>query len=326
MRIFRKALPFFLCAVIILITPYAYSKTTKKEEFPLQTTKQKMILTLWNLDLFEGGVWSRADFLSTVATEYSKDGVLIMVVSHTLESAKKMIESGVLPDMLSFSAGADFATFYAKKLPKISFSGGEINGDCFAYPWCAGGYFLISKNENNQPIDRLFVSQNTYTNPLFAIEENKIDAKEKIKKEPLDAYTAFLSGESGDFLLGTQRDLFRLERRGVEHYAKPLEKFSDIVQYLSVFASGERYDESLKFAEFLIGEKVQKTLGKIGMVSPYFSENQVQTLKDFDFKKITTTISPFTDSSIILNIIDGAWRKNSSPEEFAKFKNVLKRL
>ena len=194
MRIFKKILPFILCISIVLLTPFAYGKTVTQSEFPLQTTKQKMILTLWNIDVFEGGVWSRTEFLSSVASSFAKDGVLIMVVSHTIESAKEMIKKGSFPDMISFGVGVYFATEHAKKLPKIDFLGGEINGECYAYPWCVGGYFLIGKNEDFELIDRLFVSQNTFNLPFGVELDEKLNAKEKIKKAPLDAYTSFLSG------------------------------------------------------------------------------------------------------------------------------------
>ena len=326
MRFFKKILPFILCVLIILLTPLAYGKTVTGNEFPLQTQKQKMILTLWNIDVFEGGVWSRADFLSAVASDYAKDGVLVMVVSHTIDSAKEMIKRGNTPDIISFGAGADFVTEHAKQIPKISFLGGEINGGCYAYPWCVGGYFLISKNQDNQHIDRLFVSQNTFSAPFFALDGVEIQAKEILNKKPLDAYTAYLAGGKNDCLLGTQRDIYRLEKRGVEFYASQIGCFSDVVQYLSIFSSGERYDESLKFAEFLTGEKVQKTLNKIGMLSPFFEVEFTNALSNFDFKNITQTISPFTNASIILNIIDEVWQKNLSKEGLAKFKSVLKRL
>lgn len=327
MKIFRKVAPFFLCIAFIVITPFAYAKTTAKDDFSLKTPTQKMILTLWNIDVFEGGLWSRADFLSSVATKYSKDGVLVMVVSHTVESAKQMIKSGTLPDMISFGVGADFVTEYAKKLPDIKFVGGEINGECFAYPWCAGGYFLIGKNEDNKHIDRLIVSQNAFTLPFGVFAYEQIKAKQTIRKSPLDAYTEFLAGGDDDFLLGTQRDLFRLEKRGVSFYAKPLGEFSDIVQYLSVFATdGDRYGECLNFAKFLTGEKIQSTLDKIGMVSPFYSGSKSQVLSNFDFLDISLTVSPFSNASIIVNIIDDAWQKNFGLGQSVDFKNVLKRL
>ena len=326
MKILRTIAPFLLCVCIIASTPFAYKKTSKKSSFPNSTPTHKMILTLWNIDLFEGGTWSRTEFLSKVATTYSSNGVLIMVVSHTLESAQKMIDGGVLPDMISFSVGADFVTKYAKKLPKISFSGGEINGDCFAYPWCAGGYFLISKNQDNQPIERLFVSQNQFTMPFGVFYESQIQAKETVRKNPQDAYVSYLASGKNDCLIGTQRDIFRLEKRGVEFYAKAFENFSDIVQYISIFSSGERYGESLDFIKFLTGEKTQKTLGEIGMVSALFGGSSNANLSQIDFKKIRFSVSPFSNASIILNIIDETWKSNLSFDDFSKFKSVLKRL
>lgn len=326
MKILKTIAPFLLCTCVIALTPIAYRKTTKISSFPSNTPTHKMILTLWNIDLFEGGTWSRTEFLSKVATKYSSNGILIMVVSHTLESAKKMIDGGVFPDMISFSVGADFVVKYAKKLPKISFLGGEINGDCFAYPWCAGGYFLISKNQDNQPIDRLFISQNQFTMPFGVFYENEIQAKDVVRKIPQDAYVSYLAGGKNDCLIGTQRDIFRLEKRGAEFYAKVFDNFSDIVQYISIFSSGERYEESLEFIRFLTGEKTQKTLDEIGMVSVFFVGSSNANLNQIDFKKIRFSVSPFSNASIILNIIDETWKSDLSFDDFSKFKSVLKRL
>ena len=290
MKILRGVLPFVLCIFVVAFMPFAYKKTSAKQGLPIKIPEHKFVLTLWNIDVFEGGVGSRTDFLSKVAVDFRESGVLVMVVNHTVESAKNSIEKGVLPDMISFGVGADFVVKYAKSLPKTSFLGGEFANKFYAYPWCAGAYFLIRKNQDNQPIDKLFVSKSAYNTPYGAMSFGKIQAKQIVYKKPIDAYTSFLSATENNALLGTQRDLKRLEQRKIECYAEPIIGFSDLIQYVSIFTDDQsRFDGCLKFLNYLISEKVQKELYKIGMTSVFYRVYQDGEFSKVNFKDFIYT-------------------------------------
>ncbi len=327
MKILRRVLPYSLCIFVIAFMPFAYKKTSVQQKLPISSPEHKCILTLWNIDVFEGGVGSRGDFLSNVATKFKSDGVLILVVNHTRESALNSIEQGEFPDMISYGVGVDFVVKYAKTLPKIEFSGGEQGGKIYAYPWCVGSYFLIRKNQDNQPIERLFISQNTYNLPFGAIYLGKIQAENFEYKKPLDAYANFLSGSEKDALLGTQRDLKRLEQRGVEFYAEPIDKFCDLIQYVSVLSQDkQRYSESVKFLEYLISQNVQQNLYKIGMASVFYNVYTDSPMTRVNFNNIEYTISPYTDSTSINKMISNASSNNITNNSLLDFKNMLKRL
>ncbi len=326
MKKFQRISLCVLCLLVVVSIPFAYKKTASGQTFPIQTQKHKFVLTLWHVDTFEGGVGSRADFLSSRGVEYSSDGVIIMVKNHTVESLKTAFSKGEIPDMISYGVGVEFVLPYLKSLPKTDFLGGEINGKHYAYPWCVGGYYLITKTEDNRLIDRLFISQNDYNLPFVAKENHKIEARETVFKKPLDAYVSFLSGKDCA-ILGTQRDIRRLQSRGVEFFATPLENFSDLIQYVSVTSqSQERYEESLKFLQYLTAEKCQLQLEKIGMFSAFFSVGQGDYTKGYDFKKVEYTVSPFTHSYELVEIIDELRRENITNSSLLKAKNTLKRL
>lgn len=327
MKFLKKTIPIALCVLVVAIMPFAYKRTSSKESFPLSTQEHKFVLTLWHVEVFEGGVGSRGDFLSSVAVDFRDSGALVMVVNHTVESAENAVKNGNLPDMISFGVGVNFVKGYAKSLPDISFLGGEHAGKIYAYPWCAGGYFVIRKNQDNQPIDRLFVSQNTYNLPILAIEKGEVKASSYEYKKPLDAYTAYLGGKSCDALLGTQRDLKRLEKRGVEFYASPVKEFSDLVQYVSILTSDKkRFAECLKYCELLIDESTQQKLEKIGMTSAIFSEIGKGSFYDFSFNDVLFTVSPFTDSGAVSQLVEEIRVQNITNNSLLRLKNMLKRL
>ena len=327
MKNLRRILPFVICISIIAFMPFAYKKTNEKQDFIVTTPKHKYVLTLWNIDVFEGGVGSRGDFLSGVSLDFKNSGNIVMVINHTKESALNAIKSGSFPDMISYGVGVDFVCKYAKALPQISFLGGEYGDKIYAYPWCAGGYFIITKNEDNQPIERLFVSQNDFNMPFGSIYFGKIEAKEIIYKKPIDAYVSFLSASNSDALLGTQRDIKRLEQRGVSFVASPIRAFSDLVQYVSVTTQDKsRFLECVEFIEYLISEKSQKKLTKIGMTSVFFDVYTDGALDGLDFSQVEYTVSPFTSADAIARINGDIHGGNITNNSLLDFKNMLKRL
>jgi len=67
----KKVLKIILCAitvgVVIFAPAVAYKKTSSVESFPKTTPTYKTVVKLWNIDVFEGGIGSRGDFLSKVS-------------------------------------------------------------------------------------------------------------------------------------------------------------------------------------------------------------------------------------------------------------------
>ncbi|MBR1676550.1 MAG: hypothetical protein IJ706_04480 [Clostridia bacterium] len=322
MKIFLKIIALFSALFFLVFTPMvAIKKTGEKRELPIKTETYKAVLTLWNIDSFEGGIGSRTEFLGNVCLGLKDDGILIMTSSYTVDGAKEALKSGAKPDIISFGIGCGFVSDYAKEMENYGYESGKIGDKTYAVPWCVGGYFLISKNEDNRLIEGLILSKGKYNQPVAAAILGGLKAISYEEKEPLSAYTAFLSGDRA--MIGTQRDIWRLKRRGVNFVSRPIEVYNDLVQYLSITADdSERYKYASIAVRHILSEAKKKT-DKIGMFStddnPY-DEN----LGQYDLKKIEYTLSPFTTDENINYIYEMSKDKNGDMAQ--KLKNVLKHL
>lgn len=108
-----------------------------------------IVLTVWQIDMFEGGKGSRKDCVLRVAKAYEKTqkSLYMSVIEQTVEGAEQKLSQGIKPDLISFSPGLDGVEGVAKRLPLSDGFAGKVNGETFAVAWAYGGYFLISKTE-----------------------------------------------------------------------------------------------------------------------------------------------------------------------------------
>ena len=257
------------------------------------------ICELWQVDLFEGGKGSRASFLKSAAADFGAQnpGCLVLVRSLTGEEAVQNLAQGHLPDLISASAGLlsvflPYLTPYAGGVSvRDEFAAaGTLNGDLLALPWAAGGYALFCREETltaaglsaadfaERPLDPtlapadgrlLSAGAAACTDPYAAL----LTLGQRADPGPLltqyEAYEAFLRGESG-LLLGTQRDLVRLEARmeaGREGNIAfvPLSGYTDLVTAVGLVRGEGSGAVAAAFAEYLTGEEVQSALWKIGL-------------------------------------------------------------
>ncbi len=275
MKIFRLCVRIFLALIIVFSISFTLFfgryKITQDHEFS-KTENYKGVLTLWQVDSFEGGTGSRKQFLLKVAREFEKKnvGVLVMVVEQTPASVKESLKQGEKPDLISFGAGTEISEFSELKISQTSV-GGMIGQKVCAIPWCRGGYTLIANPKLTQTfeteLESLLVSQNEYTQPLTALYLEGINAKDITVKSPMDAYVQFVAGKT-PYFLGTQRDVIRLERREMEVITRPLAEYNDLYQYVSLTSqSGIKNYYAQEFIELMISQKVQENLNEIGMMS-----------------------------------------------------------
>lgn len=315
-----------LLVVILAFTPlFAVKKTRGEGSFPVKSKDYGRVITVWNIDTFEGGVGSRGDFLNSCAVEMGSDELLAVVSSHTPESATAAIEKGVVPSVISFGQGLDFIAAVVKKTTKRGFvGGGECGGEIFAYPWCAGGYFLIRKSGDLSPIGKLTVSDGERNVALGALYFSNIDFDEFELKSPLDAYVDFVGGKT-DALLGTQRDIRRLIARGFSYEASPIETFCDLFQYVAITATKkDEYDAAKKFVDYITGEKVQSRLSEIGMLSVSSAKAEVNSLDGYDRIKNTFTISAFSSCGAIEELKRDLKESVKARKKSQTFENALK--
>lgn len=294
---------FLLSFAVIFLTIFNVCKKPGNDE------SFKGILRLWNIDSFEGGKGSRTTFLNNAAREYEKkhDGVYIMINGVSSDGFSYAADEGNIPDMLSFSFGADVSG-YAVKLVGFSFVGGEINGSCYAYPWCKGGYLIYSLDENFSSItyENTVISSGGNNLPLTVAALSGMKGDFTVKNST-SAYIEFLNGKY-QYMIGTQRDFFRFQTRGVSVYAKPLDAYNDLYQYISILNGNEEvYDICLDFITFLTSENMQKKLKNIGMSSEkYYIYGGEQILSDTERIKPSYILSAFTGRSSLNKINETA--------------------
>lgn len=290
MKKFLAPACFLLSFAIIFLTLFNVFKKPDDED------RFKGILRLWNIDSFEGGKGSRSAFLNKAAREYEKkhDGVYIMINTVSADGFSYAAEAGNIPDMLSFSAGVDVSG-YAMKLAGFSFVGGEINGSCYAYPWCKGGYLIYSIGEDFSSVtyENTVISSGGSNLPLTVAALSGMKGSFTVKNSTA-AYVEFLNGKY-KYMIGTQRDFFRFQTREISVHAKPLDSYNDLYQYISILNENEDiYAICLDFIKFLTSESIQKQLKDIGMASEnYYIYSGEEILSDMERIKPSYTLSAF---------------------------------
>ncbi len=314
------------CVVVVAFVVFCvlvvFPSLPSNQGVAIEQNSFKGVLNLWHIECFEGGSASRLDWLKQTARAFEKKhvGVLFNVVSLTAEQAKSKLENGETFSIVSFSqnAGATLFPYLKNYTGKINvlenyLRAGQIENEVFAVPYCCGGYCYfarladLNRCQKNEIDDSLL--QNRYL---------KVVGKNKIQMSPLGfgagesclpemalalnltgvlplrgqsqfgAYENFVLGKSFVTLLGTQRDLFRLENKLSqgkisELCIEPIETFTDLVQFagISKNVEGKLHEICVEFLEYLQSDNVQQTLSKIGMFSCgyskiYTSENYVR--------------------------------------------------
>lgn len=238
----------------------------KKEK--TKTYDAVTILQLWQIDGVEGGKGSRRQYLEKIARIYEKsnENVFVTVINQTVEGAEENFKKGIYPDMISFSQGINGVFPLVKELnmPCDLTFGGKVDEILYAYPWAYGGYVYITR-EGQETVSKTYLSKGDYNLPLAAAFLAGYDLKDYEELSPLDAYYAFLSDRSSA-LIGTQRDLYRLQNKNLTVQVKPIEEYTDIVQYISVIKGKEKREEaSVNFLKVLALNK-EKTMESIGML------------------------------------------------------------
>ena len=269
MKIIRAIMASFIIFCTLLTITVGHKKIGQEK---IKISREfKGIITLWQIDGFEGGSGSRKQFLLSVARDFEKknQGVLIMVINHTFASANQSILEGRYPDIISYSNGLDIKNVQPIKTDRC-IGGGKVGQKVYATPWCRGGYVLI---KNLDAVDKensaILVSKAQYTQPLLAMQQEGLEFDDIEVLKPMEAYTKFATGKNA-YLLGTQRDVVRLTNRGFNFSATPISSFNDLYQYVALTST--EVNKSVianTFINYLLSDSVQEKLNKINMLSPY---------------------------------------------------------
>lgn len=210
------------------------------------------VLTLWRIDSFEGGRGSRAEYLRSLAQDYAKTAnVYIEVTALSSDAARTNISAGVVPDIISYGAG-----FYGIE---------SLVSEGYGKAWCRGAYCLIALSGTE------FSSVSTANTVINEGKDNLVSVAALFSglqgadyAAPTSAYVSLISGEY-EFLLGTQRDVIRLQTRGESFEVKPLTEFNDLYQYISVLTrDGEKAAVAEEYINYVLSHG--ESLTRIGML------------------------------------------------------------
>ena len=208
-------------------------------------------LSVWQIDSFEGGKGSRADFLQDVGKEFNKkENCYISVTSLSAEAARLNLSHGNVPDIISYGAGT-----YGLESFVTDFTA-----------WCHGSYCLLTLDTNCD-----FSDANADNTVVNSGKDNFVDIaalfcglQDAEYENSTSAYVQLINGEY-KYLLGTQRDIFRLKTRNVSFSIKPLTDFNDLYQNISITNKCKNGAYAQKYIDFLLSKKSE--LNKIGMFS-----------------------------------------------------------
>lgn len=299
---FFRFLLFALCFAIIITVPIMAIMNKKKAN---AVSDEMTVLNVWQIDSFEGGKGSRAKYLQDLGKKFSKkNGCYVTVSSLSADAARLNLKNGNVPDLISYGAGTYGIESY-------------IRGRLPYYCWCNGGYCYLSldTNANFEDISVNNLIINGGTDNLADVTALLCGVNGAEKAKPTSAYVRLINGEF-KYLLGTQRDIFRLRTRGVAFAVKPVTAFNDLYQNISVTCSSDKkavYAEL--FIEFLLenGEGVSL----LGLMADGLRlyDDEMRLLEGLTYEyRLTSPISESMKNEINQSIINC---------DIKKLKNLL---
>lgn len=296
-----RFLLFLICFAIIIAVPImATVKKTGKAD-----SGEMTVLTLWQVDGFEGGKGSRATYLQNLADKFSKtDRCYITVNSLSADAARLNLSTGNVPDLISYGAGMYGIESY-------------IRGDNLYYSWCNGGYCFLSvdTNANFEDITTKNLVINGGTGNLVGAAALLCGVNGAEVAKPTGAYVKLINGEF-KYLLGTQRDIFRLRTRGVSFSVKPVTEFNDLYQNISVTSTDKKRAVFAKrFINYLLsnGDKVTA----LGLMSEgkNLYDDEMRTMENISYGcRLTSPVSESVKREIEQSLINC---------DIKKLKNLL---
>ncbi len=311
-----------LVFVPTITTVYKTREEALSNKFFGKKAEYQGVITLWNVDTFEGGSASRKSLLEDVSLRFEKKnkGAYIKVENLSLNEFLSRIKEGKKPHLFSFGTGV--ASYLEENMVALSndiakdvktnfYSSGLDGGNLKAAAWCYNIYTLISRKDRiekakksyNQSLinlalelsfDKVYKKStkhtysltfggNDYVNAVNILPRvMEISVREQADKGNIDdrykqntfyeAYARFVGGKA-NMLLGTLRDVFRMENRKqsgkeTDVIYEPLTNFTDLVSYISIIRSEEKIENVCKdFISFLISKEIQLKIANIGLFS-----------------------------------------------------------
>lgn len=247
----------FLCLLIAIFSVVptianVAKNNVLKNKFMGEDSSYQGVITIWNVDTFEGGSQNKSTFLVDAATNFSKshNGLYFLVKNVTPSEMLEGFLNNSFPDMISFGHGLGGAVKqYLTVLPdnyevrKEIVDSATDNGSLLALGYLMGGYIFASTSENIQSagsgeneslmavatksgydkkvgkntkhIASVVVGKNDYIQSTNVLKSVLNSEKLDIHESisMYDAYLDFVSYNAGVVLFGTHRDLYKLAGR-----------------------------------------------------------------------------------------------------------------
>ncbi len=259
-----------LIAVLCVAVPIMSIALNARENVQAE---QMQVITLWQIDGFEGGKGSRAQYLGNKAVKlFGNQKKYLNVITISAEAAEENIKMGKLPDMISCT-------------PTFNAHLNYINNTNFVFKtWCYGSYCLMSLQENAEfsDISPSNIIVNEGKDNLSAVASALIGVGGAKSDVPTNAYLQLLNGKF-KYMLGTQRDVFRLKTREVAFSVKKVSVFNDLYQNISILARDKsRYETCKRFVEYITENN--SDIDKVGLFSKNGQKycDELQFLQDND--------------------------------------------
>lgn len=298
-KFFPKIKPlicFLLCIAVFIIFLCLTVKDKK-----VDAVQEKNVLTVWQIDSFEGGRGSRADFIQKIGKDFSdKNSCYVSVVSLSEDAAVLNLKEGNIPDIISYGAGI---------------SGLENHISSYK-TWCHGGYCVLTVDANADFSD--INSENVIINEgkgnLVSAAALFCGLQGAATEKPTAAYVKLING-GYKYLLGTQRDIYRLKTRGVSFAVKPVRQFNDLYQNISVVTESKNAKSALNFIDYLMSRTNEViNLGLLSENTVYDDEMKIMQGISYEYK-LTAPVSADTKNQL-QNLI--------SAGDINMLKNLLK--
>ena len=242
------------------------------------SSTDKTVLTIWQIDSFEGGKGSRAGFLQKCGDGYSQEGgCYVSVVSLSADAARLNLSKGTVPDLISYGSGTYGIESY-------------IDGYSV---WCYGGYCFLTLDTNSDFSD--ISNDNTVINEgkdnLSAAAALMCGVSGAEYGKTTGAYVKLLNG-GAKYLLGTQRDIYRLKTRGASFSVKPVTEFNDLYQCISIVSKSANRSRADGFIKYLL--RKNSDINSLGMLAAGVSlyDDEMRAMEGLTYGcKLTSPVS-----------------------------------
>lgn len=345
----RRAFPKFVFATVAVVAIAALALMWALPYLPIkpQTSAKegyKGVIELWNVETFEGGSGSRQSWLTNKSAKFEakNSGLFVHVTTLTEEELRQKLSDNQTFDIVCFSRGAGDAVkqllapleLDVKNVRDNMLLAGQVDSKQYAVPIYAGAYCLFARasqlrqeellqkaltqtctrkiGKNTVELQPLICGFTASNSPLTALAMSGGKGNAKSLKENVtqyQAYEQFIANKTAVTLLGTQRDLYRLNQREANGKIEELgfcalNGYNDLVQFAGISSScGEKYNSCAAYLNYLLSDEVQQTIVNLSLFSVldkniYTDERYLQCEQSLNSAFVPNV---FVDGEIIAN-------------------------